>query len=51
MNSRNLLVFLITASALVAGLAGGYWYASSKFGDDRLMPAEPAIKPDSVTVV
>jgi Cu(I)/Ag(I) efflux system membrane fusion protein len=45
MNSRNLLVFLVAAGALIAGLAGGYWYASSKLGDDHRMPTKPAPQP------
>ena len=45
MNSKFTLVFLVAAAALVAGLAGGYWYARSETGDANLTSTQSGPEP------
>ena len=45
MNSKFTLVFLVAAAALVAGLAGGYWYARSETGDENPTSSQSGPEP------
>ena len=45
MNSKLTLVFLVAVVALIAGLAGGYWYANSQPGDINLTSSESERQP------
>ena len=45
MNSKFALVFLVAAGALIAGLAGGYWYAKSESDDANLTSSQSDRQP------
>lgn len=45
MNNKFAFVFLIAVGALVAGLAGGYWYAKSQSDDANLTSTESEHQP------
>ena len=45
MNSKFTLVFLVAAGALITGLAGGYWYATTEPDDANLTSAESERQP------
>jgi len=45
MNSKITQVFLVAVVALVAGLAGGYWYATSESGDANLTASDSERQP------
>jgi Cu(I)/Ag(I) efflux system membrane fusion protein len=45
MNSKITLVFLVALGALVVGLAGGYWYATSESDDAILISLDSARQP------
>ena len=45
MNSKFTLVFLVAAGALITGLAGGYWYATTEPDDANFTSAESERQP------
>ena len=45
MNSKFALVFLVAVGALVAGLAGGYWYATTESDDANLPSSQSERQP------